>query len=103
VAANIGSGSFLWEEFLTLYRLIAPDWAVNKNNLKKVLEGYFSDAEIAKHNASGYNIYYLPNYPSQYEPGTTVDGSHIDTFNWCFVDCDLKDGIYDNKDQFLNF
>lgn len=84
-----------------IYRLIAPDWAILKNKVKKVLEGTFSSKEIDEYNAHGYNVYYLPNYPSQYTSGTTVDGSMIDTFDWVFVDMDLKDEAYESKDQFI--
>jgi hypothetical protein len=83
---------------MTIYRLIAPKWS----NLKpSVLEGQFSDSEIQKLNAKGYNIYYLPNHPNQYDKNTTVDGTHIDVFNYVFVDIDLKDGVYESKEQFI--
>ncbi len=84
-----------------IFRLIAPKWALEENNLKKVLEGKFSSSEIKEYNSQGYNIYYLPNYPSQYEAGVTVDGSMVDRFEYVFVDCDLKEGIYSSKDEFL--
>lgn len=84
-----------------IYRLILPDWALVKNpSARKVLEGRFTDKQIKEYNEKGYNIYYLPNYPSTYNGGT-VDGSHIDCFNYVFVDCDLKSGDYASKDQFL--
>jgi hypothetical protein len=85
-----------------LFRLIAPDWALNGplKGQNKVLEGEFTDVEIHKYNAIGYNIYYLPNYPKNYESGVNIDGTHIDTFDWVFVDMDLKDGVYSSKDEF---
>lgn len=86
---------------MTLCRLIAPDWAVSKNKLKPVLEGMFSPPDIRHFNSVGYNVYYLPNYPSKYDKDSTVDGTHIDTFSYVFVDCDLKDGIYPDKDTFI--
>lgn len=85
---------------LTIYRLIAPQWA---DLSPKVLEGTFSPLDIKKYNQQGYNIYYLPNYPSDYTKGVTVDGSMIDTFNYVFVDCDLKDNKYTDKDDFLTY
>lgn len=85
-----------------IYRLIAPQWAIDKNpKLPRVLEGEFSPPQIRQYNDGGYNVYYLPNYPSEYNKDVTVDGSHIDNFSWVFVDCDLKDEVYDTKDSFL--
>lgn len=78
-----------------IYRLIAP-----KRLGLKPLEGRFSDKDIKHYNQMGYNIYYLPNHPSEYEGGT-IDGSMVDTFNFVFVDMDLKDEVYSTKDAFL--
>lgn len=87
---------------MTLYRLIAADWVSTKDSsLPKVLEGEFNDDEIRELNQLGYNIYYLPNYPSFYEGGT-VEGHHIDTFTNVFVDMDLKDGVYKSKEEFIS-
>lgn len=87
---------------MTVFRLIAPEWLLQQNpSTKRVLEGCFTPDQIFKYNAEGYNIYYLPNYPSQYTQGT-VDGSMIDTFKYVWVDMDLKDGIYQTKDQFID-
>jgi KaiC len=84
-----------------VYRLILPDWAKELDPSKpKVLEGVFSADQIAHYNSQNYNCYYLPNYPQHYQGGT-VDGTHIDTFEYVFVDCDLKDGVYPDKDSFL--
>lgn len=77
--------------------MIAPEWLTDT----KVIEGEFSDEEIAIYNARGYSIFYFPNGPSHYEPGTPVDGSQIDEFSQVFVDCDLKDGTYKTKEEFI--
>lgn len=88
---------------MTLCRLIAPQWAMDKNpNQRRVLEGLFSAEDIKVYNSQGYNIYYLPNHPSDYQKGITIDGTHIDNFNFVFVDCDLKDKVYESKDAFLS-
>jgi KaiC/GvpD/RAD55 family RecA-like ATPase len=68
---------------------------------RRVIEGLFSTDEILAMNAEGMNAYYLPNGPKEYVPGTTVDGSLVDNFQWVFVDCDLKDGKYASKDAFI--
>ena len=85
-----------------IIRAILPEWAAQQNpSLPKVKEGQFSSEEISSLNAQGYNIYFLPNHPSQYTPGVTVDGSHIDRFEYVFVDMDLKEGVYKSKDDFI--
>jgi hypothetical protein len=79
-----------------IYRLIAPSWLS-----KPVLEGKFTDEEIIKYNSEGYNIYYLPNYPTTYKRGASITGADIDAFSWVFVDYDVKSGTYLGKDEFL--
>lgn len=82
--------------------MIAPKWLLDKNpTIKKAKEGFFSDDQIKEHNTLGFNIYYLPNYPREYDSRTTIDGTHIDVWNYIFVDCDLKDGVYQTKEEFL--
>ena len=86
-----------------VYRCILPDWAQAKNpTLRKVVEGELTDEKVTELNQQGYNIYFLPNYPSIYQEGTTVDGSQIDTFRFVFVDMDLKDGKYKDKSEFFD-
>lgn len=85
-----------------LYRLIAPNWTIDEGLVtKRVLEGEFTNEEIHAFNRNGYNIYYLPNYPSSYVKGNAVSGSDIDTFNFVFVDFDLKLNTYKDKDAFI--
>lgn len=85
-----------------IYRLILPAWALAKDpTKKKVLEGEFTDVQIKEFNAQGYNIYYLPNYPNNYQAGIPVDGTHIDNWSYCFVDMDSKDGKYSDKFAFI--
>jgi ABC-type dipeptide/oligopeptide/nickel transport system ATPase component len=85
-----------------LYRLIAPNWLLDeRRDLPKTYEGHFSKERLLELNTLGYNVYVFPNYPSQYEDGTHVDGSQIDVFNFVFVDCDLKHGSYSTKEQFI--
>lgn len=85
-----------------LVRCILAKWASDANpSLRKVVEGDLSYDGIKDLNSNGYNIYYLPNYPAQYDPSCVVDGSHIDTFEYVFVDMDLKEGKYESKDTFI--
>lgn len=86
---------------MKLCRLIAPPWLLSTSNPpKRVLEGLFSPKEIQTYNKQGYNVYFLPNFPTQYEGGT-VDGSQIDNFNCVFIDFDLKSGTYSSKNDFI--
>lgn len=86
---------------LMLCRLIAPDWLLKQDpSIKKVLEGDFTPEQLQLFNTQGYNVYHWPNYPSLYT-GSNVEGRDIDKFEWVFVDCDLKDAKYANKDAFL--
>lgn len=85
-----------------IIRAILPDWAKQRSpGYKKVIEGQLSDSKIEELNSEGYNIYYLPNTPSKYDNSTIVDGSHIDQFDWVFVDMDLKENKYKTKEEFL--
>lgn len=81
-------------------RMIAPSWLLDESSTPRVVEGLFSKEEIKERNEQGYNIYYLPNYPKNYESGT-VDGSQIDSWNYVFVDYDCKTTIYPSKDAFI--
>lgn len=83
----------------TWHRLILPEWAMNQGK-PKVLEGFFTQKELQTHSHSGYGIYHLPNYPKTYPQGT-VDGRHITEFEYVFMDMDLKDKVYETKDQFI--
>jgi hypothetical protein len=86
-----------------VYRCILPQWAVELNpNARKVLEGEFTSEMLHELNSAGYNIYFLPNCPSQFTSGKTVEGSHIDQFNYVFVDMDLKEGHYKTKQEFVD-
>lgn len=86
-----------------IYRCIIAQWAATEFPTKrKVFEGEFTDDQIADFNNNFYNIYFLPNYPNIYDPSTTVDGTHIDTFRLVFADMDLKDGIYKTKQEFID-
>lgn len=78
-----------------IFRLIPAKWTVGL----KVLEGRFTDDQIIHYNSIGYNIYYFPNHPSAYTSGN-VTGDMVDVFNFVFVDCDLKDGVW-SKDAFI--
>jgi len=87
-----------------IYRLIAPQWLLDESPQKsKVLEGEFTDEQIKTYNQEGYNIYFLPNAPSNYISGRPVDGRDIDNFDFVFIDFDLKsDTLYGSKQSFIN-
>lgn len=85
-----------------IIRAILAKWATEEfPQRKKVREGIFADNEIEELNANGYNIYYLPNYPSTYSTGKTVEGADIDVFEYVFCDMDLKEKKHASKEAFL--
>lgn len=87
---------------MTYFRLIAPDWALEEKKIKKSLEGQFDEIDLKLLNADGYNVYYFVNPPSSPDGTKPVDGSQIDKFDWVFIDMDLKDGVYPDKDAFID-
>ena len=98
-------------------RFIKPNWAVKKlangeNNPDfkeeiqgpNVVEKFASKEEALQYNKKGYNIYYFPNHPSKNIYSDEIkymSGKYIDTFNYVFIDMDLKDEIYSSKEQFI--
>jgi hypothetical protein len=97
--AGVASGPIFWRNMLV--RMILPEWALNENVGPKVIEGDYTDAEIYSFNSRGYNVYYYPNPPRNYKPGSYVDGRDISDFTWVFTDFDLKDNRYPDKDSFI--
>lgn len=85
-----------------LVRCILTEYAKEANpDLPRVIEDDLNDECIQQLNAQSYNIYYNPNYPSKWIPGSIVDGSQIDTFSYVFLDFDLKSGGYASKEAFV--
>jgi hypothetical protein len=86
------------------YRLIKPDWGKpDKIPGPSVIEGDDFDPEFLKSkNEEGYNVYYFPNYNSQTIDHPFLRGSDVDVFTACFVDMDLKDGIYASCEEFVD-
>lgn len=86
-----------------VHRLILASWAAKLDpSLKKTIEGSLSDEEIKSRNLQGYNCYFFPNGPSDYENKKSdgyVSGTDIDLFLYCFVDLDMKDYQSDNPDR----
>src|ERR1019366_6844150 len=86
-----------------IFRCILPDWAKEENqSLPKVQEGEFSPERIEELNKQGYNIYWLPNSPTEYVPGHNVDGADIDHFDFVFIDMDLKEHKHESKEAFID-
>lgn len=97
------------------YRLIKPLWGQRvlpngKPNPKYVrdipgpntYEGEdYSAAFLKEQNDLGFNIYYFPNTHSKKIDSNWMNGTHVDIFNWAFVDMDLKDQKYSSKEAFL--
>lgn len=83
-----------------LVRCILAKWAQTPS-ARRVWEGDYTEEAIMDLNSQGFNIYYLPNYPSEYDPTITITGAQIDVFEYVFVDFDLKSGTYPSKEAFL--
>lgn len=84
-----------------LCRLIAPQWLIDSQpELQRTVEGLFTRPQLKEYNALGYNIYWLPNHPKEYQGGH-VSGADVDIFEYVFVDFDLKSGPYESKDAFI--
>ena len=84
-----------------LARLILTKWDITPDK-RKVLEGEFTQEQLEAHNSNGYNCYYLPNGPSSYNPGKVIDGSMVDSFQYVFVDFDLKSNTFPSKEDFIS-
>ncbi len=85
-----------------VYRAVLAKWASDEDpNKRRSMDGEFTEKQLKQLNSENYHIYFWPNYPNDYTHGTTVDGSQIDTFRFVFVDCDLKDKVYTDKQDFL--
>jgi len=84
------------------YRLIKPDWGKpDKIVGPNTFEGEFSHEFLQQKNELGYNVYYFPNFNSQKLDHPYLRGSDIDVINCCFVDMDLKDGVYPSCEKFV--
>lgn len=82
-----------------LYVLLPPTWLREEIECKPFqYEGTIEQA--LEYNAEGFNVYYYPNYPSL-PPAGWVKAHEVDTFEWVFVDMDLKDGVYASKEEFI--
>jgi hypothetical protein len=114
--------SFIDGVWMNYFRLLKPlwgkknlrkqkgqnvEWIPNKDLVREIegpdtIEGYFDAEYISKKNADGYNVYYFPNGPSRVPEGKKfISGKDIDTWNFVFVDMDLKDKVYETKEAFL--
>lgn len=104
---------------MKFYRLVKPVWAqptlangeANPKFVKNfpgnnVVEGVdFTPEFLQEKNSLGYNVYFFPNRPSRdvYSEGVKhLNGRSIDVFEYVFVDMDLKDGVYETKQHFLD-
>lgn len=83
---------------MTYCRLIAPKWLKEQKN---AIEGEFTEDQLIDYNSTGYNVYYWPNHPKEHKGGN-IESKDIDVFNYVFVDCDFKDGTYEDIYAFLD-
>lgn len=99
------------------FRLIKSNWGkqyindeINPGFVRdipgpNIYEGCFDEQYINDKNQVGYNIYFFPNHPASNiytNEKKFLSGKDIDTFNYVFVDMDLKDKIYKSKEAFYD-
>jgi len=83
-----------------LYVVLPPDWLKAEFPEVRTEQLECSFEEALEFNAAGYNLFYYPNCPKN--PGTAFIKAHeVDQFDYVFVDCDLKDGFWPDKDTFV--
>lgn len=81
-----------------IYVAIPPTWLKDRNSI----QGEFTPERISQLNAEGFNIFFYPNYPKLLaNPTQFIKGSEVDTFEYVFVDLDMKHGAYASKDVFI--
>jgi hypothetical protein len=89
------------------YRLIKPEWAKedpDKQALPNIIEGEdFTIDFLKEKNNLCYNVYYFPNHNKTPIENPFLSGKDVSVFKYCFVDMDLKDGVYKTVDEFVNF
>lgn len=84
-----------------LYVLLPPAWLREESpeDVKPIqFEGSLEQA--LEYNNRGYNVYYYPNYPSITSFGW-VKAHEVDTFEYVFLDMDLKEGAHASKEAFI--
>ncbi len=83
-----------------IYVMLPPTWLREEG--QKPIQSECTLEEALAFNEQGYNVYFYPNYPSAPTKGW-VKAHEVDTFDYCFIDMDLKDGKYANKEEFISY
>ncbi len=83
-----------------IYVMLPPTWLREEDESIKPLQRECTLEEALAFNEQGYNVYFYPNYPSAPTKGW-VKAHEVDTFDYCFIDMDLKDGKYASKEAFI--
>lgn len=81
---------------------LPPKWLTQENGSAAPIQKEVTFSEISAYNEQGYNVYFYPNYASQVNlQEGFVKGGDIDTWEWVFVDFDLKSNTYPDKESFI--
>ncbi len=98
---------------MLLHVCMLPQWAIEEGlGLPKAIQGQFTFDQLIDYNCQGYNIYFYPNGPSQITYDTLpnfpnsntkrfIVSGDVDTFDWIFLDLDMKHNAYASKAEFI--
>ncbi len=95
-----------------LFKFVAAKWALEEGLVKaRAFEGDYTLERALEFNQRGLNVYFFPNHPADYnnvpfeertdgkKKRRKICAADIDTFEYCFVDLDMKDYQNENADR----
>jgi KaiC/GvpD/RAD55 family RecA-like ATPase len=87
-----------------IYALLPSPWLKEEDTNSMPIQGNYTTDQLLDYNARGYNIYWYPNYSKLVtNPKSWFKDADIDTFEWVYVDMDLKEKKWNSKEHFLEF
>lgn len=83
-----------------VFMLIPAPWLKERDPALHSIQKDCELSEALDYNFKGFNVYHYPNHPKEITSGF-VQAEDVNVFNWVFVDCDLKDGVWPTKEKFI--